>query len=266
MKQKSFFANSSDTLEISDITFRGTSIMADKPHPDRSDKYKFLESRQVLGFFKEEGYRVSSIQLGSRGGSRDYGRHTVRLRAPFDNRMPGDLYPEIVFTNSHDGTCSGRLDLGLYRTVCANGLVVAESAGLQFKIPHRGSIREDIIGASASALEFVPRLEGIVTSWTERKLSNAEVSEFGKRALMLRGHFPTPPVSAGSVTAARREADADQNLWNVFNRTQEGLIRGGVKYQGPDGSLRRLRALSSVKQTLDVNQKLWELAEEFLPA
>ncbi len=38
-------------------------------------------------------------------------------------------------------------------------------------------------------------------------------------------------VDLSTVDAVRREADQGQDLYTVFNRVQESLIRGGIKYK-----------------------------------
>ena len=60
------------------------------------------------------------------------------------------------------------------------------------------------------------------------------------------------------MNAARRSQDQSNNMWTVFNRAQESLIRGGVRV-GPNN--RKARAVGSINTSLEINTKLWELAE-----
>lgn len=234
------------------------------PAPDRSSRYEFVDSLRVVGYLEDEGYRITDACGGKRGASREYGAHTIRMRSPFGQLREGDLYPEIVFTNSHDGTCRARLDLGIYRVTCSNGNVVASSAGMSFSIPHIGDQKSAVLTAAQAAMDFVPQLGEVVARWEERLLTVAEVAEFNRRAKELRtGAALTHDLD---LTDVRREADARNTLWNVFNRTQEALIKGGCDYRSAKGRVLRTRPIGAVKKSLDVNQKLWSITEEFLPA
>jgi hypothetical protein len=154
------------------------------------------------------------------------------------------------------------IDLGLFRTSCLNGLVVATSAGLSFRIPHIGDQREAVITAASKAMEYVPQLLEVVARWGERKLTEVEGREFALRGAKLK--FPTQwDEKAPALLNARRGDDIGYSLWNVFNRVQENLMKGGGGYRTEKGRWRTTRPIAQVKKTLAVNRGLWELAEEF---
>ena len=139
--------------------------------------------------------------------------------------------------------------------------MVSTSAGLSFSIPHLGNIRERVLEAASKALEYVPQLEEIMGRWQGRNLSDPEVREFNDRTLKLAGRDVWQDLQL-----CRREIDAPNTLWNVFNRTQENLMRGGITYKTGRGRNCRSRPIGSVRKNLDLNKRLWDLAEEFLPA
>jgi hypothetical protein len=73
-----------------------------------------------------------------------------------------------------------------------------------------------------------------------------------------------------SLLHRRRYADAvvseGVSLWEIFNRVQEGVIRGGASLHSfsaasPHGTIRKARPLGSVRQIVDANRKLWDLAD-----
>jgi hypothetical protein len=252
-----FNARDQRTIFMDDVRRAAPAAFADRPADNCSSRYGYLDTRQVLEYFTDAGFRISNVKGGIRGSSRDFGMHTVRLRPTFDCQMPGDLYPEIVLTNSHDGTSSGMLDLGLYRTSCSNGLVVASSAGLSFSIPHIGDIRQRVLDAASRALEYVPQLQEVVGRWGSREMRPGDVLDFNRRASMLVG-----PRELG-LQMVRRDEDQADTLWNVFNRTQENLLKGGIAGRSMSGRKTRTRAVGSVKRCLALNKGLWNLAETF---
>ena len=75
------------------------------------------------------------------------------------------------------------------------------------------------------------------------------------------------PITPAQVLNVRRSADVENSVWNVFNRAQENIIRGGVPYTQRDDNgrrvaYRRTREIKGVDQNTSVNRALWALAEE----
>ncbi|HIC5722093.1 TPA: DUF932 domain-containing protein, partial [Salmonella enterica subsp. enterica serovar Newport] len=70
-------------------------------------------------------------------GRRDYTKHMLRLRRA--GQITGRQVPEIIILNSHSGESSFQLLPGMWRQVCANGLVCGQSFG-EIRVPHRGDI------------------------------------------------------------------------------------------------------------------------------
>ncbi len=55
-----------------------------------------------------------------------------------------ELRPMLRFTNSYDGTCRTSGSFGFFRSICSNGLHIAQST-IGFNIKHRGQIAEVIM-------------------------------------------------------------------------------------------------------------------------
>jgi len=56
------------------------------------------------------------------------------------------------------------------------------------------------------------------------------------------------------------------DVWRVLNRVQEKLTSGGFGYMNARGKVRKARAVKNFTQDIDMNTKLWALAEEFIAA
>ena len=54
------------------------------------------------------------------------------------NEFVGTVFPQILLTNSHDGKNSFQFQAGLYRLICSNGLVIADTQFEAVKIRHMG--------------------------------------------------------------------------------------------------------------------------------
>jgi hypothetical protein len=66
------------------------------------------------------------------------------------------------------------------------------------------------------------------------------------------------PVDPLSLTVARRPADNGNNLWLTFNRIQENITQGGIRFNG----MRRMsRAVTNIAHDVNYNTELWAAAE-----
>ena len=66
------------------------------------------------------------------------------------------------------------------------------------------------------------------------------------------------------VLQVQRSQDEGLGLWEVFNRVQENIVEGNFMYNTPKGKLRQARPIKNFKQDMDLNQKLYERALEFV--
>ena len=244
------------------------SVGADSPHPKTSGVYVPISTLQVVETMKEAGYGVSRAQqTKSRDPSmRVYGRHLLTFRPldAFSKPSVGDAVPEVILINSHDGNCSYRLHVGLFRFVCANGII----AGHTFEtvsIRHRGMEAMDVVTASESIFkEHVPKLRNWVESAAETKLSKKKQLEFATEAQAIR--FEKGSFDPVQLLDCRRIADAGDDLWRVYNRVQENVMAGGIGYKDSAQRNRHTRPINRVTKDVIFNQQLWDVANEFLPS
>jgi filamentous hemagglutinin family protein len=75
-----------------------------------------------------------------------------------------------------------------------------------------------------------------------------------------------PDYEINNLLLAERREDEGNSVWVVLNRVQEKLTSGGFGYLNARGKVRKSRAVKNFTQDLSMNQKLWELAEEFIAA
>jgi signal transduction histidine kinase len=118
------------------------------------------------------------------------------------------------------------------------------------------------------AVEALPKVVAKINQFTERIMTKEEQKAFATRALEIR--FGEETVSR--VTDAQiqemlnpiRSEDKGDDLYKVFNRVQEAVIRGGFSIAGQTKKgTKKVRRISNMLKDLDVNGQLWVLAEEF---
>ena len=157
--------------------------------------------------------------------------------------------------------------MGLFRVVCTNGLIVSRGALPAYCVSHRGDVVEEVVTGAIKVAEEFDRLAAQVERMEQRRLFKDEQLRFAEAALAIR--FPDPlqrGMHAAQLLNCRRVEDLGEDLWSILNRCQEGLLRGGLSRRTTTGRLTRTRRISSIKEDVRVNGRLWDLAAEGLAA
>jgi len=226
-------------------------------------RFQPIPTMQVIETLGETGFLpVRAMQATSREETRlGYVRHMVVLRQR--GSVAASILPELVLLNANDGGSAYRLLSGVFRTVCANGLIVADGLIADLAIKHLGDrLRERVIDATGAIAEQVPVVFRQITRWQQTTLSETEQLAYAQAALHLR--YPDRPLDRTPITPAallmvRREADSGSDLWTIFNRVQEHLLRGGLPGASRTGRAVQTRALTGVSSNVRLNVALWKL-------
>lgn len=254
----------STTLAV--IERNAPSVFATEPFGGMSDKYKFIPTIDVVERLLDEGFVLSKVaenrvRLASKEG---YARHMLRFRHGDLAPQVGDLIPEIVLTNSHDGTSAFQMSAGLYRLVCANGMT---AGGDQYRIRqrHAGDVH-DVIDGVFKVVEELPQVMDEAMSWNGIELNAGEQIAYARAALPLRwdvDEHGNAPVNPSHLLRTRRWGDKGDDLFTTFNKVQEAVIKGGVSAMGSTGKRRASKAVNSVGEDQRLNKALWTLTQEF---
>ena len=263
-------------LSLAEIASAAPSAMAVSSHSSRSDRYTYIPTSEVITGMAQAGFLpFSATQSRCRDAERrDFTKHMIRFRQMSDIQraaIVGELVPEIVLVNAHDGSAAYSLMAGLWRFVCGNGMMVSDSTLASVHIRHSGDIVGQVIeGSLAIAGQSQKALEQ-VNDWQRLQLTSGEQSTFAEAAHTLRfgdseGETHTP-ITAAQLLHLRRHEDNGNDLWRTFNRVQENVIRGGLSAVARDDNGRRLRRVSTrqvkgIDQDVKLNRALWQLAEK----
>lgn len=262
-KNGSFFVQQSEPIELEELRSSCPAIFQERAGPRVSDRYTFISTEVILRDLGDAGFKIHEARCsGCRSAEdREFGLHSVRLRQADSVLRIGQVVPEVILTASHNANKSVQLDVGLYRAVCKNGLVVASTAGTGFRIMHVGDKTQAVIQAAKEVIEYAPRLDAVIDKWQQRLLSATAIAAFTRRAVCLRYGSKESPGAAWD--RARRDDDMGDDLWSVYNRVQENLMDGGIKYIGKGRRNYTVRPVGAVQRVLGINKGLWALAEEF---
>jgi Domain of unknown function (DUF932) len=234
-----------------------------EPHCNVSDKYHFIPTIDVIDEIKKNNwYPVSVSEASVRDLDREgYQQHLVRFRHFDDLLVPQDNAVELILFNSHDRSKSFTISAGIFRFVCSNGLVVAESVFESYKIKHLGDRDNDVAAAVTSITAIKPKLMEKISKLESITLSPFEKESFALSAIPLRfeSHLQ---IDHRDLLVPHREQDSKDDLYTVFNVIQENLLRGNVSGINKESGRRfTSREITSISKDVEVNRGLWDIAE-----
>ncbi|KQK61093.1 hypothetical protein AOX61_10445 [Pseudomonas aeruginosa] len=239
------------------------SIFAEAPHESRSERYSYIPTATVLQELRGEGFEPFMVcqTRVRRDDRRDFTKHMIRLRHASQIDARGEAN-EIILLNSHDGTSSYQMLAGMFRFVCQNGLVCGDTVA-DVRVPHKGDVAGQVIEGAYEVLHGFEQAQQSREAMRAVTLDGGEAEVFARAALALKYDDPDKPapITERQVLAPRRLDDNRADLWSVFNRTQENLIRGGLLGRGGNGRRQRTRPVQGIDQDLRLNRALWLLAD-----
>lgn len=267
--RKASMIRSDEPLSEDQMRAVAPSIFAESRHESRSERYTYIPTIDVLRSLHDEGFEVfMAAQGGSRvEGKEAFTKHMLRLRHVAQGQVQSRAN-EIILINSHDGCSSYQMLAGVFRFVCCNGMVCGDVAA-DIRIPHKGNVQERVVDGACKVVQDFERVDGVVDAMRSRQLTNEERIALANQALDLRFGVNEEgrrmaPVHFWSADRINRPQDVGLDLWTVFNRLQENLVRGGLP--GRSANARRIttRPIVGIDNNLALNRALWALAESFL--
>ena len=245
------------------------SAFAEDKHSSRSARYAYIPTSAVIEGMRQNGFVPTfAAQSRSRDESKiEHTKHMIRFRQADAKPQLGGLYPEIALINSHDGTSAYQLYSGVFRLVCLNGLMTGESYEA-LKVHHKGDPVNNVIEGSFSVIEDAKRALDSAQDMRAITLGREQQLAFATAAHGLRFDDDSgigQAISPSQLLSVRRSGDTGNDLFTVFNRVQEGIIKGGIRatVRSDDGSRRNVstREVKGIGQVTALNRALWTLTE-----
>lgn len=270
------FAPSAHSIQSGGIGYRGVlsvdqlrhavpAAFAESAHDSRSSRYAYIPTSAVIEGMRNEGFLpVKAVQAGARDeGKAGHGKHMIRFRR--EDQLQQAEAREIIMINSHDGSSAYKLSAGVFRLVCSNGLVVGRE-DIRQTVRHSGNVLHDVIEGATRIVGDFEQVTNDIETMKAVTLEKPLMLAFASAAIEARFDGEEKPVTPEQVLRVRRSADTGSDLWTVFNRVQENVIRGGLHgaSRNANGRMqrRRTREVKGIDQSDVLNRALWRLATE----
>jgi hypothetical protein len=227
-----------------------------------TEKFAPIRTADAVDALLDNGWQIQTASVAKTRtlARQPFARHAATLSFP-DDQSSAEFRPQILIVNSNDGGSAFKLFAGIYRFICANGIVVG-STFEGISIRHIGDV-DTIKGRIVEGAARIRRGAPVLGAWAEQfrntELNPSQILQFNSVAAGLRfprlGDREKLANLALQFDLVRRREDQNNDLWSTFNRVQETAIRGGIH-----SGNRRVRGLSSIGRNVSLNRSLWDLA------
>jgi hypothetical protein len=175
------------TLTKEEIKKSAPAVYTTQPKASLSSRYSFVSTEKIIDGFNKAGWEVTkAFQSKTKKDDVSERKHIVRLSNPeFQPVMKevGSLTPEIILLNSHNGLSAVKMELGLFRLVCSNGLVVADSRFAQVKRRHFGIDQDEIFQVIYDATHEFSEVWSKIEDYKSIKLTNGQRFDFASKVI-----------------------------------------------------------------------------------
>lgn len=268
-------------LTNEEIEATAPSVFTTAPKETLSERYEFIPTSKVIDFMVENGwFPVDAKEVKVRKEENNgYQKHMVRFRHPEisfnDVNGDGNLV-DILLTNSHNGTSSFKFQVGVFRLVCSNGLVIQTQDFGSERVRHFSSedenkFQEKLEETLAILIDRIPMTVDIISKMQQSVINDQQVGEMALKAAEIKFQDRVKNINTDQLVdeliLANREEDEGNNVWVVFNRLQEKLLNGDYTYINNNNRRRkprRARSVNNIAQSNKLNTKLFEMAYEYV--
>ena len=241
------------------------SAFAEAAHDSRSARYTYIPTSAVIEGMRNEGFLpVKATQAAARNeDKKGHTKHLIRFRR--EDQLTQAEAREVILINSHDGSSAYKLSAGVFRLVCSNGLVVGKEDTRQ-TVRHSGNVLGDVIDGACRIVQDFDKVTQDMEVMKSIRLEKPLMLAYAAAAIEARFDTDEKPVTPEQVLRIRRTADTSSDLWTVFNRVQENVIKGGLYGTSKDAhgrtQHRKTREVKGIDQNDTLNRALWRLATE----
>ena len=222
--------------------------------------------------FAPVGFSNSQLRNNEREG---FQKHTIMLEAP-DAEMIDGTKMRVVLFNSNDRSTSIRLYLGLYRDACANDCVFGQDFMDPIFIRHtKKDWRSSVRNLMDEYENIQQKTDEMINRMMDKKLSYGDIGRYTERlASAMNKEITGEILDPMQFNIAQRQEDTGKDLWSLYQRSQEHVLKGGVDRIIPqfdpetnarlDPIISKTHVITSDMNKIKMNRMVHDLAYEMV--
>ncbi len=127
--------------------------------------------------------------------------------------------PEVVLINSHDGTRPIQFEMGLFRLVCENGLIIKDQDMGSFRERHTKLNFQGVKDLISEKVDGLKTVVSKISQWNMVEMNDKQRYQFAVEALALRLSTDRKPEQYEilDLLNPKRKADEGNTLWKTYN-------------------------------------------------
>jgi hypothetical protein len=266
-------------LNSDDLKKMAPSVFTESQKSNLSDRYEFVPTSDIVNFMEENGwFPIDAKEVKTRKQeNKGFQKHIVRFRHPelSFNEVNGDgNFIDILLTNSHDGMSSFTFQIGIFRLVCSNGLVVKQADFGTVRVRHLSKESSEVFNAQlleaiSTLVNQIPKTVAAIDVMQNTMLNKDQVKELAIKAVDSRFDKKAENLDVDyiidQIVLADRKEDEGESVWNIFNRIQEKLLKGTYSYINKNNNkVRKARPVNNIVQATKLNTELFDMAYSYV--
>lgn len=258
-------------LTIKELALLAPAALSTTPAAHCSARYSMVPTIDAIKMLEQNGFALVDAKqqrcLNPAWDADKHAMHRVVMRMKGTEKltkrqMTLGVIPELLITNSSDGSCTFEIAKGILRLICSNGLVVMEKEDALTSV-HKNLSMERVLERALEVAGSAQSTLATIQQWSERKLTDAQVQQFATEALALRMGDKAAAYDPMTLVEAKRTEDAGSTLWSVYNRAQENGMNGALEGRSANGRAIRGHRITGISAEMEYNKLLWALTEKF---
>jgi hypothetical protein len=258
-------------MDIKELIANYPAVGNTEIHSSCSDRYALVNTARVVERITSEGWEI----IGGRQArtrmpeNAQFARHSVLLakKGDDDSRIRGRAYTQLM--NAHAGRGSARFRAGIYTFACANECLSGAFLDIKIESRHIGNAEDRMIEAFYQIAQNMPALTARVSEWAKFTVNYAQARELAEAGLTARFGEDRAKWAIDADTVVRnvrRTEDATTDLWSVYNRVQENILRPFQQGRLNEDTGRRIpfRKVSALDSVAQINTALWNTADKLV--
>ena len=257
-------------MDIAQLVANYPAVGNTEIHSSCSEKYALVNTARVVERITSEGWQIIGGKQARtlKPENRQFARHSVLLAKGQEiEALGGRSYVQLM--NAHAGRGSAKFRAGIFKFACANECLSGAFLDIKIESRHIGNAEDRMVEAFYQIAQQMPALTQRVVEWTKYDISYAQAVQLAEAGLTARFGEDRAKWAIDADTVVRnvrRTEDATTDLWSVYNRVQENILRPFTKGRLNEETGRRMafRKVSALDSVAQINTALWNTADKLV--
>lgn len=226
-----------------------------------SQKFGFISSENLVNQLENHGLTLAKVVEMKIRKDKELRQGFQKHKMLFNTQYKSDEGTlQLLVTNSHEGSSALKFQLGFFRLICSNGLVVGSNIVSPISLRHSINQVEFLNDTISMVLNQNTRVFESIDELKQKRFTPETLTKFKNDALNLRGYNLNKKGLLLPNFTAKRMDDLNDDVFTIMNVIQENMLRTGFVAHDDKGDAVKFRAIKSIDEQNRINAGLWDLA------